>query len=167
MHLHVWLLVSSHVYCMLSRMCSLVCAFVDFAVLYCLEYGSFISSLGYQGQKQQRYSWYLLLKRILPFCHFLPPLPPPVWCWSWNSNTLATWWEELTHWKRSWCWERLKVEGEGDNRGWDAWMASSTQRTWVWVNSGSWWWTQKPAVLSPWNRKESDTTEWLNWTKDT
>ena len=38
------------------------------------------------------------------------------WCWSWNSNTLATWWEELTHWKRPWCWERLKA-GEGDNRG--------------------------------------------------
>ena len=41
------------------------------------------------------------------------------WCWSWNSNTLATWWEELTHWKRSWCWERLKAGGEGDGKGWD------------------------------------------------
>ena len=41
------------------------------------------------------------------------------WCWSWNSNTLATWWEELTHLKRPWCWERLKVGGEGDDRGWD------------------------------------------------
>ena len=57
------------------------------------------------------------------------------WCWSWNSNTLATWYEELTHLKRPWCWERLKV-GEGDNRGWDGWMASPTQWTWVWVNSG-------------------------------
>ena len=45
------------------------------------------------------------------------------WCWSWNSNTLATWCEELTHWKRPWCWARLKA-GEGDNRGWDGWMAS-------------------------------------------
>ena len=44
------------------------------------------------------------------------------WCWSWSSNTLATWWEELTHWKRSWCWERLKVGRKGDNRGWDGWM---------------------------------------------
>ena len=35
------------------------------------------------------------------------------WCWSWSSNTLATWWEELTHWKRPWCWERLKAGGEG------------------------------------------------------
>ena len=42
------------------------------------------------------------------------------WCWSWNSNTLATWCEELTHWKRPWCWERLKAGGEGDNRGWDS-----------------------------------------------
>ena len=53
----------------------------------------------------------------------------------------------LTHWKRPWCWERLKTEGEGDDRGWDGWMASLTQWTWVWVNSGSWWWTGKPGVL--------------------
>ena len=45
------------------------------------------------------------------------------WCWSWNSNTLATWCEESTHWKRLWCWERLKAGGEGDNRGWDGWMS--------------------------------------------
>ena len=69
------------------------------------------------------------------------------WCWSWRSNTLATWCEELTHLKRPWCWERLKVGGEGDNRGWDGWMASLTQWTWVWVNSGSWWSTGKPGVL--------------------
>ena len=59
--------------------------------------------------------------------------------WSWNSNTLSTWCEELTHSKRPWCWERLKVGGKGDIRGWDGWMASLTQWTWVWVNSGSWW----------------------------
>ena len=46
-----------------------------------------------------------------------------------------------------WCWERLKVGGEGDNRGWDGWMTSLTQLTWVWVNSGSWWWTGKPGML--------------------
>ena len=61
------------------------------------------------------------------------------WCWSWNSNTLATWCKELTHLKRPWCWERLRAGGEGDNRGWDCWMALPTQWTWVWVNSGSWW----------------------------
>ena len=66
--------------------------------------------------------------------------------WYWSSNTLATWYEELTHLKRPWCWERLKV-GEGDDRGWDGWMASLTQWTWVWVGSGSWWWTGRPCVL--------------------
>ena len=55
------------------------------------------------------------------------------WCWSWSSNTLATWWEELTLWKRPWCWERLKAGGEGANRRWDGWMASPTQWTWVWA----------------------------------
>ena len=69
------------------------------------------------------------------------------WCWSWNSNTLATWCEELTHLKRPWCWERLKAGGEGDDRGGDGWMASPTQWTWVWVKSGSWWWTGKPGLL--------------------
>ena len=48
------------------------------------------------------------------------------WCWSWNSNTLATRCEELTHLKRPWCWERLKAGGEGDDRRWDGWMASPT-----------------------------------------
>ena len=46
------------------------------------------------------------------------------WCWSWNSNTLATWRKELTHLKRPWCWERLEAGGKGDDRGWDGWMAS-------------------------------------------
>ena len=69
------------------------------------------------------------------------------WCWSWNSNTLATWCEELTHWKRPWCWEWLQVGGEGDDRGWDGWMASLAQWTWVWVNSRSWWWTGRLGVL--------------------
>ena len=58
------------------------------------------------------------------------------WCWRWNSKTLATWCKELTHLKRPWCWERLKMGGKGDERGWDGWMASLTQWTWVWVNSG-------------------------------
>ena len=69
------------------------------------------------------------------------------WCWSWNFNTLATWCEELTHWKRPWCWERLRTGGEGDDRGRDGWMASPTQWTRVWVDSGSWWWTGRPGVL--------------------
>ena len=52
---------------------------------------------------------------------------------------LATWCEELTHLKSPWCWERLRAGGEADIRGWDGWMASPTQWTWVWVDSGSWW----------------------------
>ena len=87
------------------------------------------------------------------------------WCWSWSSNTLATWCEELTHLKRPWCWERLKVGGEGDDRGWDGWMASLTQWTWAWVNSGSWWWTGRLASCRPRGHKESDSTEQLNWTE--
>ena len=69
------------------------------------------------------------------------------WCWSWNSNTLATWCGELTHWKRPWCWERLRAGGEKDDRGWDGWMASPTQWTWVWVDSGHWWRTGRPGML--------------------
>ena len=57
------------------------------------------------------------------------------WCWSWSSNTLTTWREELTHWKRPWCWERLKAGGEEVDRGWDGWMALLTQWTWVWASS--------------------------------
>ena len=69
------------------------------------------------------------------------------WCWSWNSNILATWCEDLTHWKRPWCWEGLGAGGEGDDREWDGWMTLPTRWTWVWVNSGSWWWTGRPGVL--------------------
>ena len=54
-----------------------------------------------------------ILKEISPEFHWKD------WHWSWNSNTLSTWCEELTHLKRSWCWERLKERGEGANREWD------------------------------------------------
>ena len=69
------------------------------------------------------------------------------WCWSWNASTLATSCEELTHWKRPWRWEGLGAGGEGDDRGWDNWMASLTRCTLIWVNCGSWWWTGRPGVL--------------------
>ena len=61
--------------------------------------------------------------------------------------------------------ERLRAGGEGDNRGWDGWMPSPTQGTWVWVHSGSWWWIGRPGCCGSWGRKESDTTERLNWTE--
>ena len=65
----------------------------------------------------------------------------------WSSNTLATWYKELNHQRRPWCWERLKAGGEGDDRGWDSWKTSPTQWTWVWASSRSWWWTGKPGML--------------------
>ena len=76
--------------------------------------------------------------------------------------------EELTHWKRLWCWEGLGAGGEGDDRGWDGWMASPTQWMWVWVNSRSWWWTGRPGMLRFMGSQSrtwlSDWTE-LNWLK--
>ena len=75
--------------------------------------------------------------------------------------------KELTHLKRLWCWERLKVRGEGDDRGWDGWMASLTLWIWDWVSSGSWWWTRKPGMLQfRWLQRVSH--NWatqLNWTE--
>ena len=69
--------------------------------------------------------------------------------------------------ERPWCWERLKVGGEGDDRGWDGWMASPTQWTWVWVNSGSWWWANRPGVLQSmgWQRVRDWLSDWteVNW----
>ena len=64
-----------------------------------------------------------------------------------GAHTLAASCEELTHWKRVWCWEGLGAGGEGDDRGWDGWLASLVWWTWVWVNSGRWWWTGRPGVL--------------------
>ena len=83
-----------------------------------------------------------------------------------KSNTLATSCKELTHLKRPWCWERLRAGGEGDNRGWDGWMASPTQWTWVWVNSRSWWWTGRLGVLRFMGsqRVRHDWANELNWT---
>ena len=89
------------------------------------------------------------------------------WCWSWNSNTAVTWCKELTHLKRPGCWERLNVGGEGDDRGWDGWMASPIQWTWVWVNSVSWWRTGRLGVLQSMGSKRvgHDWVTELNWTE--
>ena len=86
------------------------------------------------------------------------------WCLSWNSNILATWCEELTHWKRPWCWERWRAGGEGDETGWDDWMASPSQWTWVWVSSGSWWWTGRPGVLQSMGLQRVR-HDWTDWTE--
>ena len=104
-----------------------------------------------------------ILKEISP----VPGVHWKDWRWSWNCNSLATWCKELTHWKRPWCWERLKAGGEGDDRGWDGWMASPTQWTWVWVNSRSWWWTGRPGMLQSvgLQRVRHDWGTELNWTE--
>ena len=90
------------------------------------------------------------------------------WCLSWNATTLATWCEELTHWKRAWCWERLKAGVEGD-RGRDGWMASPTQWTWVWATSEDGEGRGKPGVLqSNWTTTREDYSNyfgggWWGW----
>ena len=76
------------------------------------------------------------------------------------ETLMATSCKELTHLKRPWCWERLRAGGEGDDRGWDGWMASLTQWIWVWVNSRSWWCILSPRVLPFMRSLESDMTEW-------
>ena len=87
------------------------------------------------------------------------------WCWSWSSNTLATWCKQLFHWERPWSWERLRARGEGENRGWDGWLASLTQWTGVWVDSGVGDGRGGLACCTSWGHKELDTTEGLNWTE--
>ena len=83
-----------------------------------LWWGDSWESLGLQGDPTSQ-SW----RKSILIIHWKDR------CWSWSSNSLATWWEKLAHWKRPWCWERLKAGGEGGDRGWDGWMASPTQGT--------------------------------------
>ena len=83
------------------------------------------------------------------------------WGWSWTSNDPATWCEELTHWKRPWCWEILRA-GEGDDGGWGGWMASPPQWTWTWAHFRRW---QPEACLArcrTWCHKELETVQWPN-----
>ena len=88
-----------------------------------------------------------ILKEILSNIQEVLNIHWRVWYWSRSSNTLATWCEGPTYWKRPWFWERLKAGREGDDKGWDDWMASPTQWTWVWANSGRWWRTGRPGML--------------------
>ena len=86
-----------------------------------------------------------------------------------EAQTPILWPPDATSWltgKRSWCWERLKAEGEGADRGWDGWMASPTQWAWVWINSRSWWWTGRPGMLQSMGsqRVGHDWATELNWT---
>ena len=72
--------------------------------------------------------------------------------------------EELTHMKRPWCWERLRAGGEGDNRGFDGWMASPTWWTWIWASSRCQWWTRKLACAAVQGVAKSQ-TQLRDWTE--
>ena len=100
-----------------------------------------------------------ILKEISPGCSLEGPRLML------KLQNVATSFEELTHWKRPWCWERLGAGGEGGDRGWDGWMASLPRWTWVWVNSGSWWWTGRTGVLQFMGsqRVQHDWATELNW----
>ena len=115
--------------------------------------------------------WTVVLEKTLESpldCEEIQPGHPKgnsEWWWSWSSNTLATWCEELTHWKRPWCFERLKAGGEGEHGGWDGWWHHRCdghefeQALEVGDGQGS------LVGCNPWSHKESDTTEQLNWTE--
>ena len=102
-----------------------------------------------------------ILKEISPGCSLEGLM------WKPKFQYFGTWCEELTHLKRPWCWERLRAGGEGDDRGWDGWMASLTQWTWVWIDSGCWCWTGKPSMLQLMGsqRVGHDWATELNWTE--
>ena len=111
--------------------------------------------------------WEKTLESPLDCKEFQPVHPKVNQSWIFNGRTdveaetpilLATWCEELTHWKKPWCWERLKV-GEVDDRGWGCWMATLTQWTWYWINLGVADGQGGLACYSPWGHKESDTTD--------
>ena len=108
----------------------------------------------WKGKDLLKITWLVMIARIVRDGYCLNPLSN-TWARGWGRqhfpkiattihlshltcyyNTLANWCEELTHWKKPWCRERLKVEGEGDGRGWDSWIVSPTQWTWVWANCG-------------------------------
>ena len=85
-----------------------------------------------------------------------------------ETETPILWLPDAKSWHivKTLSWEILRAGGEGDDRGRDGWMASPTRWTWVWVDSGSWWWTGSPGLLQFMGRKDSDTTERLNWTEE-
>ena len=87
------------------------------------------------------------------------------WIFIVRTDTLSTWCEQLTPWRRPWCWARLKAGREGDDREWDGWMALPTRWMWVWASSGSWWWTGKPGMLQSMGSQKVryDWTTELNW----
>ena len=123
--------------------------------------------------------WTVVLEKTLESpldCQEIQPVHPKgyqSWMFITGTDTEAEtsilWPPDVKSWlilKRPWCWERLKAWGKGDDRGWDGWMASPTQWTWVWVNSRSCWWTGRPGML--WSMGSQVGHDWvseLNWTE--
>ena len=119
-------------------------------------------------------SWTVVLEKTLESPLDLKEIKPVnpngnqswIFIGSWNSSTLATWCKELTHLKRPWCWQRVKVGGKGDNRGWDCWMASLDSMNMNFeLPPGDGNGQGILVCCSPWSRKEVDTTEQLNLTE--
>ena len=126
-----------------------------------------------QDEKCTEHTWTL----AAPWSQAQPSLDEIIWC-PHDLQTREKEWMIIVlkhvvfrvlcyiHLKRPWCWERLRAGGEGDDRGWDSWMASPTQWTWVWVDSGNWWWPGRPGVL--WfmgsQRVGHDWATEMNWT---
>ena len=110
--------------------------------------------------------WTVVLEKTLESsldCKKIQPVNPKEnqsWIFTGKIDAEA---EELTHWKRPWCWERLKAGGEVDDRRWDGWMASLTQWTGVWANSGSLWWTGRPGILQ--SMESQSWTRLSDWTE--
>ena len=119
-----------------------------------------------KGMPQQDNSWDIVIHQVLIV--YSPVHPKGNQCWIFTGRTDAEA-ETPILWppdcKRAWCWERLKVGREGDDRGWDGRMASPTWWIWVWVNCGSWWWTGRPSVLQSMGsqRVGHDWATELNW----
>ena len=101
--------------------------------------------------------------------HPLSSPSPPTFSLTQHQGLLqgVIWPPDAKNWliERPWCWKRLKVGGGEDIRGWDGCMASLTRWTWVWVTPGDGDGQGGLVWCSPWGHKESDTTEWLNWTE--
>ena len=125
-----------------------------------------------EGWAQENWCfWTVVLEKTLESpldCKEIKPVHPK-WNQSWifigrtDAAAEAIWCEEPSHRKRPWCWERLKVGGEGDDRGWNGWMVSLTWWTWVWASSEVGDGQGSLACCSPWGCKKSDTTEWLTY----
>ena len=85
-----------------------------------------------------------------------------VWCWTCSSNTLATWCQELTHWKRPWCWKRLRQDEKGTREDemvvWHHWLNGHEFEQTLGDGEGQ----GSLLCCSPWGHKERDTTEQLN-----